>query len=404
VDPSRWKTATSLEELPKLAQDVSPLTRFARINKFADGGWLNDGQMPEFGGHWGLEPQQWLGLSLFKDALEGGPPVRVAGWGGNLQVPARQFVETIIATLGVRVVHASDRGNGNGRYIFSSDDTMATYSLSEGARWADIQVVTRNDEVVRKAALLFDRVITPDDPRKGLVFTLAKGMGGYSISRLGAAGSPLERGNYSPKTLEDYDHVVSDLSTNSPCGRLMIMAGSPGTGKSFLLRSLLAAVPTAAFILVPPHLVEGLGGPEILPAITAAKHEFPGPICIIIEDADQCLVKRGAGNMNAISSMLNLGDGILGSVLDIRILATTNAEKIEMDPATRRPGRLCRYMEIGNLPAQHAGTALHRLTGHVRKFEADASLAEVYYEARKLGWKPSEIVPARGDTRPEIIL
>jgi hypothetical protein len=359
--------------------------------------------MPEFGGHWGTDPASWIGLSLLKDAIEGGPPVRAGGWSGNLTVPPKQFVETIATTLGVRIIQMADRGNGNGRYLFSAEHTMLAYSLSESGRWADIQVTSVNEDVCRKASILFDRCITPDDPRKGLVFTLTRGMGGYSISRLGAAGTPLERGNYSPDTLANYDHVVSDLSTNAPCGRLVILSGSPGTGKSFLVRSLLAAVPSAAFILVPPHLVEGLGGPDILPALTGAKSEFPGPIVVIIEDADQCLVKRDKDNMNAISSMLNLGDGILGSVLDLRILATTNAEKLQMDPATRRRGRLCRYMEVGHLPADYASKALHRLTGQVRKFEGETSLADVYYEARELGWKPSEIVPARPDVRPEIL-
>lgn len=406
VDLSRWKTVTTPEELPKLAAtpEEQPTTKTAAWWKSAEGGWLSDGKLPEFGGHWGLDPTSWLGLSLLKDAIEGGPAVRNAGWTGNIQVPPKLFVDTIAMTLGVRVIRMADNGNGNGRFLFCSDHTMVAYGISESGRWADVQVTTSDDEVIRKASMLFDRCITPDDPKKGLVFTLARGMGGYSISRLGAAGTPAERGNYAPNTLADYDHVVSDLSTNAPCGRLVILSGAPGTGKSFLVRSLLTAVPTAAFILVPPHLVEGLGGPDILPALTSAKSEFPGPIVIIIEDADRCLVKRDGDNMNSIASMLNLGDGILGSVLDIRILATTNAATLEMDAATRRRGRLCRHLEVGPLPPEYASKALHRLTGQVRAFSGDTSLADVYYEARELGWKPEEIVPARPDVRPEMLL
>jgi hypothetical protein len=395
VDP-RWKTVSTPQELPPVK------TGGSWWKKNATGEWLNDAPSPDFGGHWGVEPSQWLGLSLLKKAIEGGPPVRCAGWSGNLQVPSKAFVDTIVATLGVRLIRVTDGGNSNGRFLFGSDVAMLSYGLSESGRWADVQLVTIDEDICRRSSLLFDRCIIPDDPKKGLVFTLVKGMGGFSISRLGAAGTPLERGNYAPPVLADYDHVVEDLSTDSPCGRLIILSGSPGTGKSYLVRSLLAAVPTTAFILVPPHLVEGLGGPEILPALTSAKNEFSGPITLIIEDADQCLVQRKEGNMNSISSMLNLGDGILGSVLDIRILATTNAEKLEMDAATRRPGRLCRYIEVGSLPAEEAAKALHRLTGEVRKFQGEATIAEVYQEARKLGWRPTEVVPARPDPRPEL--
>jgi hypothetical protein len=54
------------------------------------------------------------------------------------------------------------------------------------------------------------------------------------------------------------------------------------------------------------------------------------PILFIIEDADDCLVPRGSGNVSTISSLLNYTDGIFGSMLDLRIIATTNAEKMEI--------------------------------------------------------------------------
>ena len=100
---------------------------------------------------------------------------------------------------------------------------------------------------------------------------------------------------------------------------------------------------------------------------------------------------------------MNLGDGILGAVLDIRILATTNAETLEMDPATRRPGRLCRHLRVGPLTPQLASKALNRLTGKMVPFDKDITVAEVYSKARSLGWKPPQVVSSRPDPRPEIL-
>ena len=131
---------------------------------------------------------------------------------------------------------------------------------------------------------------------------------------------------------------------------------------------------------------------EILPSLTAAKGEMNGPLVLILEDADRVLVPRDnkQGSMNAISQVLNLGDGILGSVLDIRIGASTNANKVEMDPATRRPGRLCRYSAVDALSAKESSDALSRLTGKPFTVKAPTTIAQIYRWAREHGWKPSK--------------
>jgi len=403
----RWKTLApkTAEAAPEKA---APPVRhpWGRVGQQAptSGPWWTAAEFPDLGSYYEHDPARWIGIPLLQRAFEGGPPVRLGGWEGNLVVPSQQLLQTIEAALGTRLVRVQDGTNGNGSFWFVSETTMLIFTLAEQGRYASIKIVTVDEEVVKKSSLLLNRCVQPDDPAKGLVFALAKGMGGYQLTRLGAAGTPLERGNYMPEVIADYDHVVADLNTASPCGRLIILSGEPGTGKTFIVRSLLSAASRAAFILIPSHLVEGLSGPEILPALTGAKNEFNGPIVLIIEDADQCLVPRKSGNMNAISSLLNLGDGILGSILDVRILATTNAEKIEIDKATRRPGRLCRYMEVGTLSPAIATKALHRLTGRMPEpYSKTTTIAEVYQKARTMGWKPVEIVPARPDTKPFVL-
>jgi len=111
-------------------------------------------------------------------------------------------------------------------------------------------------------------------------------------------------------------------------------------------------------------------------------------MALIIEDADKVLVNRQAGDMAAISSLLNLGDGILGSVLDVRIIATTNAEKLEMDAATRRKGRLCQYIDVGSVEPDRAESILRRLTGTSKRPTNPVPLGDIYSYARDLGWTP----------------
>ena len=395
-DNTAWKVASTPAEVAKVASFP-----FKKVGH----GWLNDAETPSFGQHYDTGPYNWVGLALFKKALEGGPPVRYCGWDGNLGVPAQGLLAAVEGSLGVRLVMVRENGNGNGSFTYSSDTAMVSLSFSEQGRFAQVFIATVDLEVVKKSEALFGHVIVPDNPEAGLVFSLVKNsMGGYSIRRLGAAGSPLERENYNPKVMDGFDHIVADLQTDSPCGRLVVMSGSPGTGKTYLVRSLLAQAKKAAFIVVPPQLTSELGSPEILPALTQAKSEFNGPIVLILEDADRVLVDRNQGDMSAISSMLNLGDGILGAVLDIRILATTNAEKLQMDPATQRRGRLCRYIDVAPLEPQYATKVLSRLVHQPRlTFKEPTSLANVYGQARDMGWVAPPLANARPQIRAEIL-
>ena len=384
--PGRPRTkAASQQELPFQPHD---LARSANALG-TETPWWASAQFPQVGATLWTTPERLIGHGLLKKACEGGPVVRSSEWCGNLVVPPTQLLKTIESVLKLRPVWV-EGGTKNGTHLFASDSTMVRMSIYSRGKKASVSAVTTDPKMVEYAGQLFDRCLGHDDPKKGMVFTLAKTMHGYTISHLGLAGSPIERGNYSKNVLAAYDHIVEDLNTENPCGRLVVLAGEPGSGKTYLIRSLLGSAPKAAFVLIPPHLVEELSGPDILPSLTAAKGEMSGPIVLVLEDADNCLVPRDnkIGNMNAISQLLNLGDGILGSVLDIRIIASTNAGKVSMDPATRRPGRLCKYAAVDALEPMEASRALYRLTGQARRYKNAATIATVYQHARVLGWKP----------------
>lgn len=89
-----------------------------------------------------------------------------------------------------------------------------------------------------------------------------------------------------------------------------------------------------------------------------------------------------------LADILNLGDGIPGELADIRIVATINAKRIDIDPAILRPGRLCLHVSFAKLNREKALAIYSRLT-HGKELPSgseNATLAEVYRMARDDGW------------------
>ena len=232
-----------------------------------------------------------------------------------------------------------------------------------------------------------------DAPIKGTVHMLAFEKG-YRLIELGEVDQPLERGNYAGNILEQYDHVVADLGTATPFGRLTLLDGVPGTGKSFMIRGLISAV-KGLFIYVPASIAGRLTGPDIIPVLMSKKDKDV-PIILIIEDADSSLTTRQLDNVSRLSDLLNMSDGLFGDMADIRIIATTNSPKSDIDKAVLRPGRLNEHMQFEALSTDHATQVFERLIGLAntkkgisKNFPDKLVLAEIYKEAWKHGWKPS---------------
>jgi len=227
----------------------------------------------------------------------------------------------------------------------------------------------------------------------GKAYVIVSGVEGPSLTSIGVASVNFEPGNYTKDVTDGFRHVITDLKTVTPSGRVAILDGEPGTGKTFLIRSLLKEVPDAIFIMVAAGAIEMLTSPNLVPLLIRTKRESTVPIVFVIEDADACLVPRAADNVNAISTLLNFSDGILGSLLDIRIIATTNAKITEIDKAILRPGRLSRRIDVSRLNPSHAVEVFKRLTGKDPEAgQLDAkrgnTLAEIYSMARDNGYVP----------------
>lgn len=224
---------------------------------------------------------------------------------------------------------------------------------------------------------------------------------GMELHSIGTIDSPLSRTNYGKQTLDDYDHIISCLSSKDPCGHFILLTGPPGTGKSYIIRAL-ATQTDALFVLVPASLAGSLTGPTIMPVLIENKVEGK-PIILIIEDSDACISKEARHtNPDGLADILNLGDGLFGQLVDVRIVATSNADRFNLDPAITRPGRMCRHLCLENLKKAEAEKAFKEITGQsgLDRIKSNMTLAEIYRLARLDGWEPDNTKPFRaGDYR-----
>lgn len=209
---------------------------------------------------------------------------------------------------------------------------------------------------------------------------MADSSGGTTLGNLGSSGQKLVRSNYMPSAVEAYDSVVKSLVATEPFGRLVILEGPPGSGKTHLMGALLQDS-VADFVSVRPEMMSSLTSPQYI-KVLAEKHTAGRPIVLLCEDADQCLVERAGDNMSDIGALLNLSDGLIGTVLDLRIIVSTNAPKTRFDPAITRPGRLLKHIVVGKLEPEQATVCFKELTGETRTFRESLSLAEIYALAK----------------------
>jgi hypothetical protein len=312
-----------------------------------------------------------------------------------LGIERMKEAEAFFKKLGGRVIFSS----GSQRWIIWDNGIM---ELNLSANYAEANVLSHDQKITEKIKAYFEPLWAPPPVAKplGHIYAIIQQRGGLGMHSLGNAGIPLVEGNYMPSIIKDYKYVIKDLQSEYPSGRITVLSGTPGSGKTFLVRGMLMEVPDAMFVLISPDMVTSLSGPELLPLLMSY-HSSEGPIVLVLEDADKCLVARGENNISSIQSLLNLGDGILGSMLDIRIIATTNAQKLHMEEAIMRPGRLSRMMEVEYLDRDTATGIFKRLLPTKKKLPAkltkvekgktfQMTLAETYDLARKCGWSPDK--------------
>lgn len=323
--------------------------------------------------------------ALFFQALKNNFTIFCSDKEGKFVGNAEALVRTLTSNGAKLIVNTPCSANSKHEMFFCFDNG-GIYLYFQNLKDAKFsyELVASGPESYEKYNKILSGFLADKD--KNQLYVLGIDHGEPHFVEISSFPVPLNKENYSSNVVELYNYTLKQFNSDHPSGKLLILNGLPGTGKSYVIRSLMCDLKDATFLLVPPDMLDSLIKPDFIEAIlNASKNKFSkGPLYLIVEDADQALLPRGTDNMAVISTLLNLTDGLLGDALNIRIIASTNANKLEIEQAMLRPGRLCKLIKFDKLNVAQANDILKNLNSSTSKvFDKDVVLADIYSAAHE---------------------
>lgn len=183
--------------------------------------------------------------------------------------------------------------------------------------------------------------------------------------------------NVNKKTLESLRDKKSGL---------YLLHGLPGTGKSSYIKYLMKELHDKRLYIITSDKINYFKDDDFIDYINKIGKDS----IFIIEDAEELLRKREENRyFDVVSTLLNLSDGIIGSLLNIKIICTFNGREENIDEALLRKGRLSLKYKFELLSSEKS-QALSNFLGFKSKIDKPMSLADIYNQDVETGYVKEE--------------
>lgn len=171
----------------------------------------------------------------------------------------------------------------------------------------------------------------------------------------------------------DFELDKVDSLIKSDKSGLLLFTGLPGTGKTTLLKYFSQKYQSYDFVFINNNNFSILTDPSF----TDFCLEKLNNSVIILEDCEKLLLSRDHGGGFDISSILNLTDGLLGDLLNVKVIATLNTVD-KIDTALLRKGRLLAKVNFNKLSVEQAQRVIDRIGNNSINITEPTVLADLY--------------------------
>ena len=213
---------------------------------------------------------------------------------------------------------------------------------------------TNKSEIEKIQSIIFDCVKKVGDEKKVGLIVCDSG-GSLEVREFNISNQHDDINDlYNDDFLSFHEQMLDKLQSRKANG-IVLLHGVPGTGKSSYIRHLIGSV-KKNFIYLPSSLANHIGQPSFLHFLSKHSNSI-----LIIEDAEELLMKRRTDSKPAISNLLNLSDGLLSDCLKVQVIATFNCDYSKIDDAFLRKGRVLGRYCFQPLDIQKSNSLLKKL-------------------------------------------
>ncbi len=156
---------------------------------------------------------------------------------------------------------------------------------------------------------------------------------------------------------------------------LFIFHGVTGSGKTNYIRYLINQTEYGTnFIFYPAASLREITAPDLITFLADYKNSI-----LIIEESEETVQSREKADTDKsmISNLLNVTDGLLSDVLNLKIICTFNTDIQNLDKALLREGRLLGIHKFTKIPPERANE-IAKMKDLNREFDKEVTLAQIF--------------------------